>query len=334
MHTLQSQPHWAHRHLHRHLHPHLHPHRLPSGVWLWAATLALPLAILLAGKVASAQAAPPQRPGSSDAHSLPDPTRPPLAMQLATTASHLTRQVARPDDAASAPLAAAAAAMPVLQGVQVPARGPATAMLDGRLVKVGDSVGNRVVSDIDSQGITLQGPLGSHRLSLLGGGRKQPAGSIVISRSASFSATHPGDTATGDQGSDLAPPTPSRQLDRQPERQPERRPPIRGNSGAGVNMDPQINEPGPAAGGISMSQRRTGTPPGNPPDTTTTAPPAPKNEPAPKDAGSSAGVATSATTTPRTTPRTTGATSAAGAPNHSPAAPPDNPVVLASKPRP
>jgi hypothetical protein len=144
----------------------------------------------LAGTAASlataaglALAAPPAGP-------LPDPTRPPAALQLATAASGVATRIARADGSTMV-VTPGLAAVPVLQGVQVPAQGAPTAMVDGRLVKVGDTIGERTVITIDRQGVTLRGSAGIQRLPLLGDGAKQPAGSIVISRSTSFEPEAP-----------------------------------------------------------------------------------------------------------------------------------------------
>jgi len=114
-----------------------------------------------------------------------DPTRPPaLALAIAAAASAPAGSAARAP--ASAP---AAAAPPVLQAVQLPAHGAATAMIDGQLVKLGDSVGERTVASIERDTVVLRGPNGSgERLRLLSGSVKQMAGSIAISRSTSYGA--------------------------------------------------------------------------------------------------------------------------------------------------
>lgn len=143
-------------------------------------------AVVLAGLLGLAGAAAAQA-------DLPDPTRPPSAVLAATAAAALPggRPLGEPTTPAPPP------ALPVLQAVQLPARGLASALIDGRLVRVGDTVGERqTVSAIDAQGVNLRGPGGPQRLSLLSGDAKQPAGSILITRSTSFApatGTHPAD---------------------------------------------------------------------------------------------------------------------------------------------
>jgi len=123
---------------------------------------------------------------------LGDPTRPPAALAPLAGAAASPRGPApgRAGPSAATPAAAPAAPapvpLPVLQSVQTPARGPAVAMVDGQLVKAGDSVAGRLVLSIDSQGLVLRGSSGDERLSLLDGTPKQAAGSILTSRSARY----------------------------------------------------------------------------------------------------------------------------------------------------
>jgi hypothetical protein len=165
------------------------------------ATRPPPLASLaaLAWLVAGAAA-----PASTLAGPLADPTRPPAALWQATAPA----PGARPTDAtgrsrsAAAPQAPAPAAAPPLpplqlQSVQSSARTPATALIDGRLVRAGDSVGGRTVVSIDAQGVLLRSERGPERLLLLAGSTKQPAGSIQEARSATF-VPAPGADADGD----------------------------------------------------------------------------------------------------------------------------------------
>lgn len=120
--------------------------------------------------------------------SLPDPTRPPSAVLAATAAAAQPGGRALAEPAAPPP----PPPLPVLQAVQLPARGAASALIDGRLVRVGDTVGERqTVSAIDAQGVSLRGAGGPQRLSLLSADGKQPPGSIVITRSTHF-APEPG----------------------------------------------------------------------------------------------------------------------------------------------
>ena len=142
---------------------------------------------------------------SLSAGPLADPTRPPanLASSSASTnpgaaspariatdaaAQSAARQAAA---AAAAATAVATPALPplsglLLQSVQSPARGPALALINGQLVKIGDPVAGRLVAAIDAQGVLLQGSSGPERLWLLGEGAKQAAGSIRSSRSTQY----------------------------------------------------------------------------------------------------------------------------------------------------
>ena len=94
-----------------------------------------------------------------------DPTRP-MAALLGEPAEAGPAKAARSAaPAASAPVAAT----PRLQSVQTSSSGAASALLDGRVVRVGDRVGEQSVSAIDRRGLTLRGPRGEQRLSLLTG---------------------------------------------------------------------------------------------------------------------------------------------------------------------
>ena len=97
------------------------------------------------------------------AQTMLDPTKP-MASLLGETAPAKT--IVR----AAAPAASvAAAAPPRLQAVQLSNQGTASALLDGRVVHVGDRVGEASVVAIDGLGITLRGARGDQRLSLLSG---------------------------------------------------------------------------------------------------------------------------------------------------------------------
>jgi hypothetical protein len=103
-------------------------------------------ALLLLLAAGGAAAAPPT--------GLADPTRPPGV-------------VAAPVATASNTAPKAAPAPPRLQSVQLGRSGEATALVDGRLLRVGDALGEAKVVAIDLQGLQLQGPRGSERLWLL-----------------------------------------------------------------------------------------------------------------------------------------------------------------------
>ena len=139
--------------------------------------------------------------GVGQAGPLADPTRPPNAQAAAPAAAAGPRLGTGTGAAPATPVArntAAAgpeptpAALPavLLQSLQAPARGPAVAMVNGQLVKAGDSVAGRLVVAIDSQGLLLRSPAGDERLWLLGSGgnngSKQAAGSIQGTRSTQY----------------------------------------------------------------------------------------------------------------------------------------------------
>ena len=115
-------------------------------------------ALLLCGTAAhTASAAPP----------LPDPTRP-AAFAEPAASSAVTRRSDTPP--------AAAPAAPQLQSVQIVANGGSTALVDGRLVRVGGRVGELTVFAIDEQGLWLRGARQDQRLNLLPGVAKLASG--------------------------------------------------------------------------------------------------------------------------------------------------------------
>lgn len=79
-----------------------------------------------------------------------DPTRPAGATAVEGGAS--APRAARPAGAASA----ASSAAPQLQSVQVGTNGQASALVDGRVVQAGDSVGGSRIVAIDVDGLTLR----------------------------------------------------------------------------------------------------------------------------------------------------------------------------------
>jgi hypothetical protein len=152
----------------------------------------LPPALLLPAALLAALllAADPAQSGP-----LADPTRPPAALSApgGLAAAALPHQANR--DTARALAAAARAAEPpppaipaVVQAVQVPARGAALALVDGRQVAVGDQLDGRKVLAIDAQGLLVQGAKGPERLWLLAGAAKQTAGTIVQSQAPRYVA--------------------------------------------------------------------------------------------------------------------------------------------------
>lgn len=104
------------------------------------------------------------------AQSLVDPTRPPALAAVAPTPG-----AERALTAATAPVRPAA---PQLQSIHLPRNGTASALVDGRVVRAGEQVGEHTVTAIDSTGITLRGARGDSRvLSLLNGVSKTPSSS-------------------------------------------------------------------------------------------------------------------------------------------------------------
>ena len=156
------------------------------------AAAGLHAAWLLASLTATAPAA---------AGPLADPTRPPTPPVVASSGS--------PTPGASAVRPAAEPrAVPQLQSIQVPEQGPASAVIDGRLVQAGERIGGLVIAAIDAQGVLLRTPTGSDRLWLIAAGAKQPAGSLTQTRSASFTPAPSPAVATP------AAPTPEHELPR------------------------------------------------------------------------------------------------------------------------
>ncbi len=151
---------------------------------------------------------------SLSAGPLPDPTRPPANLAPPPSASP-PGPARSPSDLAAlaaarqaAAEAATAAATPklaplsdlVLQAVQSPARGAAQALINGQLLKLGDTVAGRLVASIDAQGVVLRGAAGTERLWLLGDASKQAAGSIQASRNTQYTPAqdNPEANATGE----------------------------------------------------------------------------------------------------------------------------------------
>jgi len=132
--------------------PNLHP--LPALRLL----LPLLLPLLLA-------ATPLLWPGPVSA--LGDPTRP--------SERALPRVAATPAAAAAAAAASAAAVAPVpppvLQSIHLRRGGEASALVDGRLLRVGDKLGEATITAIDADGLTLRHARGTERLPMWPSGR-------------------------------------------------------------------------------------------------------------------------------------------------------------------
>ena len=114
-----------------------------------------------------------------------DPTRPSLPARRGAASQLAPSQ----SPAAQAAASAVAVAEPRLQSLHLPQQGPATALVDGQLLRVGDSLGPHTVTAIDAEGVSARGPAGRQRWTLLGvtyldpaqarraAARRQPAGS-------------------------------------------------------------------------------------------------------------------------------------------------------------
>lgn len=134
-------------------------------------------ALLFSTGPASAQSSPAARPG------LADPMRPPPGMPTSTRSAvpgttGLSLPGFLPPTASTQPLAAAAPPAtpasrpappekPRVQALHLPREGEPSALVDGRIVKVGDRVGALTISEIDADGLVLRGGKGSERLHLI-----------------------------------------------------------------------------------------------------------------------------------------------------------------------
>ena len=123
------------------------------------ALVALVAPLALAGLPAlAATPAQAQVPGPGPA--LADPTRP------GSLAAPAPQRRSEPAASATAPVAPA---WPQLQSVQIAAQGGSTALVDGRVLRVGDRIGELSVAAIDAQGVSLRGARFEQRLALLPG---------------------------------------------------------------------------------------------------------------------------------------------------------------------
>jgi len=110
------------------------------------------------------------------AHAAPpvaDPTRPAVSAEPAASSVAVRR-----GEAAPAALPASAPAAPQLQSVQLAPNGGSTALVDGRLLRVGSRIGERTISAIDEQGLWLRGGREAHRMSLHPGVTKVASGTV------------------------------------------------------------------------------------------------------------------------------------------------------------
>jgi hypothetical protein len=108
---------------------------------------------------------------------LADPTRPPGYAQGALASTHAASAAATP-------------AWPQLRSVRISARGDSSALLDGRVVRVGEQLGDTNVVAIDAQGVRLRRGAVEQRVTLLPGAAKTIAnGPSPVIRSAATAAT-------------------------------------------------------------------------------------------------------------------------------------------------
>ena len=115
--------------------------------------------------------------GTIGAQGLADPTRP---------AGTIERGVPTVHGVAAAP---APRAWPQLQSVQIPAQGAASALVDGRVVRVGERIGDVTVVAIDAQGVLLRAARYEQRIALVPGIVKTASASTPISRTAVAAAS-------------------------------------------------------------------------------------------------------------------------------------------------
>ncbi len=170
---------------------------------------------------------PSSQAGSAQPGPLLDPTRPPGAAPAAAATGNRPARTGstKPDNATPNPEPSVALHSVLLQGIQTSSRHPPSAMVDGQLIKVGDSVAGRTVLAIDSQGLLLRGPAGHERLWLLTDSPKQTAGSITTTRSAVYQPAPGGpDGAAEADAVQRAGRTTDRTADRNTDRSPERNP--------------------------------------------------------------------------------------------------------------
>ena len=112
------------------------------------------------------------------AQELADPTRPAGAVERALPA-------AAPGVAGTV----APRTWPQLQSVQIPAQGAASALVDGRVVRVGERIGDVTVVAIDAEGILLRAARYEQRIALVPGIVKTASAPTPISRTAVAAAS-------------------------------------------------------------------------------------------------------------------------------------------------
>ena len=131
---------------------------------------------------------------AAPAHAQPalaDPTRPAGFTRAASTPAARSGGGGGGGSITDAAAAVPAPVRPTLQSLQVSAGGGSSALVDGRVVRVGDRLGETVVVTIDTQGILLRGPRYEQRIALVPGGGKTastPLG-LTLSKPANTAAS-------------------------------------------------------------------------------------------------------------------------------------------------
>lgn len=103
---------------------------------------------------------------------LSDPTRPPASLAGATRAEGGAMLAGAAPGAAARPASgssavSARAARPRLTLIRMDAYGRGVALIDGRLLSIGDRVGDAVLASMDAQGVVLRSAKGWQRLPLI-----------------------------------------------------------------------------------------------------------------------------------------------------------------------
>ncbi len=106
---------------------------------------------------------------SSELAALPDPTRPPASMVTVAGGAAAANAASAASAASGASAPTDAAPLNLLTMVRIDAKSRSgVAVIGGRMVTVGDRVGDAVVASIDATGITLRTARGIKRMPLWG----------------------------------------------------------------------------------------------------------------------------------------------------------------------
>lgn len=98
-----------------------------------------------------------------------DPTQPPMTRAAPAAGTGRVTGLLRPN-APSSP----ALPPPRVQSLHLPEHGAASALIDGRLLHVGDRLGELTITQIDPQGVELKSTRGMERLQIVTGILKTP----------------------------------------------------------------------------------------------------------------------------------------------------------------